>query len=688
MQPTQATSHGFSLSRLKLRTRLYGGFLALTVVALVIAGAGKWGLGTLETQINSIRHEDTNLQRILTANGLLETIRRAEVRVVLDADAAQVNEMQSAQSRLSELMSAAIGSTHSTERKSNYESIANRLATETRETDKLVELARGANNARARLFKGGDALTAAADMLMETARASNDEGILTTAQAAERSVLLTRIKNWRFLATHDAAGPDDFRAAVKDAEAKLARVEIIAEAMESGTNTAPGGGLRPKIGTVKEALLAYRQNFDTASTAILGENALVEQSLRPLITGMQSDLARAADDLHVTSGTTMDRALASAAAASEVQLGIGAAGLILGLTIAFVIARGIVNPLHGMTAAMTKLAAGDDAVEVPARDNADEIGDMARAVEVFKQNGIEARRLAAIQKTEHDARQRRTDTLNELVRTFEKEAGSLVNGVASAATELRATASSMTETSGQTNDRASSVASASEEMSASIQTVSASAEQLGSSINEISRQVSQSAGITARAAQDAERTDSIVRELADGAQRIGDVVSLISSIAGQTNLLALNATIEAARAGDAGKGFAVVASEVKSLASQTARATEEIAQQVSQIQGATKGAVTAIQGIVTTIGEVSRIAAGIASAVEQQGAATREIARSVQQVAEGSREVSINIAGVSQAANDTGAAAAEVLEASGQLSKQAETLSGEVDRFVSGVRAV
>jgi methyl-accepting chemotaxis protein len=217
--------------------------------------------------------------------------------------------------------------------------------------------------------------------------------------------------------------------------------------------------------------------------------------------------------------------------------------------------------------------------------------------------------------------------------------------------------------------------------------VAASAEELSSSISEITRQVAQSAKITEKAVADARRTDTTVRALAEGAQRIGQVVELISSIAGQTNLLALNATIEAARAGDAGKGFAVVASEVKSLAGQTAKATEEIGAQITRLQNETKDAVEAIKGITTVIEEVSSIATAIASAVEEQGAATAEIARNVQQTAGSAQMVTTNIAGVSEGAASTGAAADQVLSAAGELSRQAESLSAEVSGFVADVRA-
>jgi ABC-type transporter Mla subunit MlaD len=284
-------------------------------------------------------------------------------------------------------------------------------------------------------------------------------------------------------------------------------------------------------------------------------------------------------------------------------------------------------------------------------------------------------------------RQQRGVAVDALLRGFEATTGALVSTVASAATELRATAQSLSSTSDQTTMQAAGVASAVEEASVNVQTVASAAEELSSSIAEISRQVTQSSAIAAKAVEDARRTDAIVKTLASGAQKIGDVVGLISSIAGQTNLLALNATIEAARAGDAGKGFAVVASEVKSLANQTAKATGDISTQIAEIQAATSEAVHAIETIVQTIDELSRIAASIAASVEEQGAATQEIARNVQEAASGTQEVSTNIIGVSRGAQETGSATTLVLKAAGELWERAEQINKDVGQFIRAVKA-
>jgi len=364
-----------------------------------------------------------------------------------------------------------------------------------------------------------------------------------------------------------------------------------------------------------------------------------------------------------------------------------AATAVLCVAASLAILGGVVGPLKRNTDVVNRLASGEKTVSVPDADRGDEIGVLARALQIFKEKMIEADRLAAAQADEAQVQLKRAATLETLTKSFEARVGQLVRSVASAATEMQATAQSMSSTAEETNMQAGAVSAASEQTSVNVQTVATATEELASSVEEIGRQVAESARIAGKAVDDAKRVDAVVQTLANDAQKIGDVVTLIQDIAGQTNLLALNATIEAARAGEAGKGFAVVASEVKSLANQTAKATTEIAGQITAIQSATTSTVTAIRGIITTIVEINDIASGIASAVEEQGAATKEISRNVAEASRGTQEVASNISGVREAATATGAAASQVLSASSELSQQAEGLTGEVNSFIIQVKA-
>jgi methyl-accepting chemotaxis protein len=375
---------------------------------------------------------------------------------------------------------------------------------------------------------------------------------------------------------------------------------------------------------------------------------------------------------------------------ASTQRSLIAAGLVLllALAVSMFVARGITRPLQRMTGAMKDLAGGKLDVEVPGIGRRDEVGEMADAVEVFKNNASARRELEAEQKeTEGRAVARRKADMDRLANEFEGAVGQIVETVSSASSELEASAGTLTSTAERAQELTTMVAAASEEASTNVQSVASATEEMASSVNEISRQVQESARMAGEAVDQARNTNDRVGELSKAAARIGDVVELINSIAGQTNLLALNATIEAARAGEAGRGFAVVASEVKALAEQTAKATGEIGLQITGIQSATQESVNAIKEIRGTIEKLSEISSAIAAAVEQQGAATQEISRNVQQAAHGTQQVSSHITDVQRGASETGSASSQVLSAAQSLSGESNRLKLEVGKFLNSVRA-
>jgi len=545
--------------------------------------------------------------------------------------------------------------------------------------------AREGTNAYAELYRKGvaaltdlQALTRALETDGETATQQAKDYIGTTT-APNLKALALEIRDYTYLIRANekrymlTQKPETFEQMKKDFAMMMANLATL-EGLASDATA------KRQVQTFKQAAL----NYQTAAYNWVDNNTKLFKDILPKMKDLGDKVIKLAYAAAQESADSMSEARQTIIFwLIATGTGIAFAGIALGL----LVSRALAGPVSALTSAMEQLAKGDRSVVVPSIEQTDEIGAMARSVQVFKDGQIAADQSAAEQGAERAIKEQRTNRLAELTRGFEGKAEELVNEVSASANTMESTAQSMANIAEQTTRQANEATSASGDASANVQTVAAATEQLASSVSEISRQVAQSAKIAGRAREDAKQTDSMVQALAASADKIGEVVGLISNIAGQTNLLALNATIEAARAGDAGKGFAVVASEVKSLANQTAKATADIANQVEQIQAATKQAVDSIRTIGTTILEISEISSSIAAAVEQQGVATNEIARNVQQAAIGTQAVATNIHQVGTGAKNTDAASSKVVSAAGQLSAQAERLRGEVAGYIAGVKA-
>ncbi|WP_426610758.1 methyl-accepting chemotaxis protein [Bradyrhizobium sp. McL0616] len=664
--------------RLRIRGRLYAGFMALVAVGLVMAVVAVWNLRAVQEQVAKASAFSDSTARVLEISTHLQAIQRANLRYIYDANEPAMREAPEREAAATELLKVGATGTLSEERRRLYSGLIDDIAKMKTLRDNLGDAVNEARTGKATLLPSGDELTVKMGKLVDAARASADEDTAALVADLESRLLLVQIANWRFLALRDTKGPANFRTNADRAAQRLAALEKSPQAAE----------LRNAIVPVKTALGIYKSAFETTSAAMLQADEIYHRNLAPLIVESIGKLKAAETALKKDYKESRVTAEAVIDGTTSVQEIAGGLAILFGLIVAVLIARSIVGPLTSMTRAMGALAGGNLEIEIPGRGKADEIGDMAKAIQVFKDNMVDTERLRHEQ-VEVEARQAesRKKDMVRLADQFEQAVGEIVDTVSSASGELEASAGTLTATATRAQDLSTEVASASQEASANVQAVASATEQLSSSVSEIARQVQESARIAGEAVGQASKTNDRVSALSKAAARIGDVVELISTIAGQTNLLALNATIEAARAGEAGRGFAVVASEVKALAEQTAKATGEIAQQVSGIQAATEESVGSIREISGTIERLSEISSTVAAAVEEQGAATQEISRNVQQAANGTQRVSTNIGDVQRGAFETGSASSQVLSAARSLSADSNRLKQEVAKFLNSVHA-
>jgi methyl-accepting chemotaxis protein len=702
-----------SLFRLRIKGRLYSGFALLLVFVLALAVFATWKMSSIQSQVGKMTAISANAVRVMEISTNLQAIRRGILRYNFDADEPSFKEAANRETKTIELLQEAAKATLSDERRKMYNSIEAKVVQLRAKREALGDAVKKMVAGRATLFSVGDQLTANVSKLVEASRGGTDRSIAQSATDLEAAVLLVRVANWRFLATHDAKGIATFKTNVGKAQQQIAALEKI----DLPQN------IRVLLGQVKTDLAAYAAAFETASTNLLIGDELYRSDVRNLtVSGLELiDTAEASlrHDYGATKADT-DGTIASTITMQEVVAVVAA---LLGILIAFLIARGISVPLMRLCAAMKELGAGNFDVVLPGLGRKDEIGDIASAVEDFKVKAEEKARLEADetlrrQKAEADAQAKAAEerarqaeetahvvellgeglkTLSEGDLTFRLSEGfsetyqqikddfnaamarlqDTIQAIAAAAREV---AGASSEISGGTTD----LSQRTEEQAASLEETSASMEEMSSTVKKNAENAQQANQLTAGTREVADRGGAVVAEavsamarIEESSRKISDIISVIDEIARQTNLLALNAAVEAARAGEAGRGFAVVASEVRSLAQRSSQAAKDIKDLITNSSGQVQEGVelvnkagSSLNEILNSIKKVAEIVADIAAASAEQSTGIDQINTALNQMDEVTQQNSALV--------EQNAAAAKALE------QQSKTMDAQVSMFRLG----
>ena len=656
------------LSNLRMRSKALLLVAMAVMTAAIMFAVSNVGLSSLKTSLDQLVLA-TNVERYA-----YETIAE-EKNYLLNANAATGNAQRAADAfRTAEKDVAIITDTLDRIDRFGNPDLTARSKAARKGTDEYAALYRRGVAALIEQSKMTDLLEtdgeAATQQARDYIRTIGDGRKAGIAQEILEYTYLIRANEKRYMLDQKA---EAFEAMNRDFASMMQKIAVLERGIE-------GDRERTQVSTFKTAA----QRYETSAHKWVEANDLLFKQILP----QMHELGRKVISLAFEAAKEQQAAMLSTRE-NIIWLLIGAAVVIaaVGVVLGLVVSNAISRPMTALSDRMSAMAKGDLTTMVPNTEHADEVGDMARTVEVLRSQ-LQTAEAARAEQAEREAAEREALAKRErLSRDFVARMQSLAAGFAQSSSEVADAARNMSATAEETARQAQSVAAAAEEAASNVQTVAASAEEMAASIGEIAGQVGHSTQVADTAYREAQASNQRITELSSAASAIGDVVDLIKNIAGQTNLLALNATIEAARAGEAGRGFAVVAAEVKQLATQTGRATEDIGAKIAEIQQATNGTVKSMLEIVRTITGIKEISSTIASAVEEQGAATNEIARNCQQAASGTGQVTQNIAGVGQAAEMTGAASTQLMDLSTGLSSQATDLRQVVETFVRDLQA-
>jgi methyl-accepting chemotaxis protein len=663
------------LQNFSIKTRIVGGSLVVILVMSLIAVIGLYAVGSLSRIFDAYESGASGNSFASTMRGDIIRLQLLGRTYFATGAASEAEKVRREGGALQTRLEQAVQATGGAQRQAVAEILKN-LRDYRSDFDAAETLVRALDAAKTSVINkiGID--------IRKQVSAANDQAIKsdkfeTSSRLGllQESLMLARIRVQRFLEAGDPADMTGGRQVAAEFGKALTSVIPTTDGTIHDALTAAAVLLPAYLTGIDEIDRLYT-NLAEFKTKKLAAN---EDRIFVLLEGLTGSTAKTmADNAAATRALAADSIIAVAA--------VSATAIVLSLLLAWLIARGIANPVQRLNRTMIRLADGDSAVSVEGLSWRHEIGAMARAVEVFRGNAIEKRRLEDERQEKHRSIRRRQEEVDQLVGLFGNSMTGVFRTVTAESTKMLSTSSILETAASETSLQADRVMAEAERSAAGAQAVAAASQQLSSSIEEIGRQVSQSSSITGAALMQAARAVETVGRLRNATESIGSVIDLIQGIAAQTNLLALNATIEAARAGDAGKGFAVVAGEVKSLANQTSAATTRIGGQISAMQAATLEAIAAIDAINGTIGDINEIATGIAAAVNEQGAATQEIARSIEQVSSSSSNVTASIIEVRGATTEGGRMAVEVKNTARALSAESTLLSSEVTDFIGALK--